>query len=60
MINAKNESNGLTEMKYGTVRLKEDTYKRLYRYISKRALEKSGRVTADEAVSELLDAKGAE
>jgi len=57
MIKADNGTKGTIgqeAMKYGTIRLKEETYQHLYRYISQRALEKSGRVTADEAVKELL------
>lgn len=63
MIKAQSDTirtNGTEAMKYGTIRLQKDQYERLYRYIATRSHEKSGRFTANDAVKELLDAKGAE
>jgi hypothetical protein len=49
-----------TAMKYATIRVKDSTSKRLFRYIGMRTHEKEERVTADDAINELLDSKGIE
>ena len=47
-------------MKYAMLRVKEETAERFYRYVGMRTHERSKRITADEAINELLDAKGVE
>jgi predicted transcriptional regulator len=55
-----NSVNNDALMKYATIRVKDETSKRLFEYIGKRTQEKKERVTADEAINELLDSKGVE
>jgi hypothetical protein len=56
-----NDNNVLSEpMKYSMIRVKEDTLERFYRYVGKRTQETSARVTADDAINELLDSAGVE
>lgn len=56
-----NDNNALSEpMKYSMLRLKEETAERFYRYVGKRTQDKSARVTADDAINELLDGAGVE
>jgi len=57
MSSANMESNGqTTAMKYATIRVKDETSKRLFEYIGKRTQERKERVTADEMINEALDA----
>jgi len=60
MSSANIEGNGTNAMKYSTVRVKEETSKRLYRYIGKRTQDEGERVTADDAITELLNSAGVE
>jgi|GEM_PF-1671743 DNA polymerase III delta subunit len=50
-----NETGGQVAIKYSKPAIKEDTSKRLYRYIGERIDQTGKRVTADEAINELLD-----
>ena len=61
MVSMSNDNSVQNEpMKYSIIRVKEETSERFYRYVGKRTQEKSGRVTADDAINELLDNAGIE